>query len=339
MQFIDEVKIYLKAGNGGNGSVSFRREKFIPRGGPDGGDGGKGGDIIFRSTINLNTLIDYRFQQHFKAQIGQGGQGRNKNGSGGKDLILNVPVGTEIFNENTGESIFDLVNDQEEIIIARGGRGGMGNINFKSSINQAPMHAQKGEAGEEVTVRLKLKLLSDAGIIGMPNAGKSTYLSVTTRAKPKIANYPFTTLKPQLGVVYIDNQEFVLADIPGLIKGASTGKGLGDQFLKHVERCSVLLHLIDASNEDVVNCYQTIRNELAGYSEKLIKKPEIIALNKIDLLDEKELKKKSSQLSKFIKKQGKNQTIYHLSAPINEGIEKSLRSLIKEVNKEKLNSL
>ena len=339
MQFIDEVKIYLKAGDGGNGSVSFRREKFIPRGGPDGGDGGKGGDIIFRSTKDLNTLIDYRFQQHFKAQKGQGGQGRNKNGVGGKDLILNVPVGTEIFDENTGESVFDLTNDKEEIIIAHGGRGGMGNINFKSSVNQAPRHAQKGEIGEEITVRLKLKLLSDAGLIGMPNAGKSTYLSVTTRAKPKIADYPFTTLKPQLGVVYIDNQEFVLADIPGLIKGASSGKGLGDQFLKHVERCSVLLHLIDASSEDVVSNYKTIREELAGYSSKLSEKPEIIALNKTDLLDEEELKNKSNQLEKFLKKQGSNKNIHHLSAPINEGVEESLRSLNKEVIKEKSNIL
>ena len=252
MQFIDEAKICLKAGDGGNGASSFRREKFIPRGGPDGGDGGRGGSIVFECTKDLNTLIDFRYQQHFIAKSGIRGHGANKNGITADDMILKVPVGTQVYNEDLSEILFDFKADGETFTVAKGGRGGLGNSNFKSSINQAPTYAQTGEEGQKLWVNLKLKLLSDAGLLGMPNAGKSTFLAATTRAKPKIADYPFTTLKPQLGVVYIDGHEFVLADIPGLIEGASEGRGLGDRFLKHVERCGVLLHLIDGSDEDVV---------------------------------------------------------------------------------------
>lgn len=251
MQFIDEVKIHLQAGNGGNGASSFRREKFIPRGGPDGGDGGRGGSIVFECVKDLNTLIDFRFKQHFDAKNGKYGRGANQNGLSGEDLVLRVPLGTQVFSEDKSELIADLMHDGERITIVKGGRGGLGNVNFKSSTNRAPTFAQKGEQGEDKWVRLELKLLSDAGLLGMPNAGKSTFLASTTRAKPKIADYPFTTLKSQLGVVYIDEHEFVLADIPGLIEGASEGRGLGDRFLKHVERCGVLLHLIDGSAEDI----------------------------------------------------------------------------------------
>ncbi len=332
MQFIDEAKIYLQAGNGGNGASSFRREKFIPRGGPDGGDGGRGGSIIFECTKDLNTLIDFRFQQQFIAKSGVGGRGANKNGVSGDDLILKVPLGTQVFAEDDGRLITDLMTHGERIIIVKGGRGGLGNSNFKSSTNRAPTYAQPGEEGEKLWVRLKLKLLSDAGLLGMPNAGKSTFLAATTRAKPKIADYPFTTLKPQLGVVYVDNHEFVLADIPGLIEGASEGRGLGDRFLKHVERCGVLLHLIDVSAEDVVENYRIIRSELAGYSEELLKKEEVIALNKIDLIDPAELKKKTSQIKKFLKKEGvKNPQVFTISAATGNGIEEVLREVYKKI--------
>jgi len=332
MQFIDEAKIHVQSGNGGNGASSFRREKFIPRGGPDGGDGARGGSVIFRCVKNLNTLIDFRFKQHFFAKNGESGRGRNQNGLSGENLILNVPIGTQIFNEENHELIADLMNDGEEIIIAKGGRGGLGNSNFKSSTNRAPTYAQKGEEGEKFWVRLQLKLLSDAGLLGMPNAGKSTFLSVTTRAKPKIADYPFTTLKPQLGVVYVDNKEFVLADIPGLIEGASEGKGLGDRFLKHIERCGVLLHLIDATAENIVENYNIIRQELAGYNEELLTKPEIIALNKIDMIDSKDLTKKFNQLKKFVSKNHNQATqIFKISALTNDGIDEVLRALLQQI--------
>jgi GTP-binding protein len=300
MQFIDEAKIHIKSGKGGAGASSFRREKFIAEGGPDGGDGGRGGSIIFECVKNLNTLIDFRFQQHFAAQDGKRGQGANRSGISGEDLVLKVPFGTQIFSQDD-EILADMMHDGERFVLAKGGRGGLGNSNFKSSINRAPTHAQPGEPGEEMWVILKLKLLSDAGLLGMPNAGKSTFLATTTRAKPKIADYPFTTLKPQLGVVYVDNHEFVLADIPGLIKGASQGKGLGDRFLRHVERCGVLLHLLDGSAENVVENYRIIRKELAEYSEELSLKPEIIALNKIDLLSDEEIEEKVSALKKHLK--------------------------------------
>lgn len=333
MQFIDESKIYLQAGNGGNGASSFRREKFISHGGPDGGDGGRGGSIIFQCVKDLNTLIDFRFQQQFIAKSGVRGHGANRSGISGQDLILRVPVGTQVFDESDQELIADLTHDGEQFIVARGGRGGLGNSNFKSSINQAPTHAQKGEDGEKLWVNLKLKLLSDSGLLGMPNAGKSTFLAATTRAKPKIADYPFTTLKPQLGVVYVDDHEFVLADIPGLIAGASEGRGLGDRFLKHVERCGVLLHLIDGSAEDVVENYRVIRAELAGYSEELLKKSEIIALNKTDILSLQEVKEKISQLKKFLKKNGQTKPIiFAISAISGKGTKEVLRELYKKIN-------
>ncbi len=336
MQFIDEVKIALQAGNGGNGASSFRREKFIPFGGPDGGDGGRGGSIVLECVKNLNTLIDFRFQQHFNAKSGARGQGGNRHGISGDDLVLKVPLGTQVFSEDE-RMIFDLMHDGERVVIAKGGRGGLGNSNFKSSINRAPTHAQTGEEGEGLWVKLQLKLLSDAGLLGMPNAGKSTFLSVTSRAKPKIADYPFTTLKPQLGVVYVDSHEFVLADIPGLIKGACEGKGLGDRFLKHVERCGVLLHLIDGSAEDVVENYRVIREEIAGYSSKLLEKAEVIAINKIDLLSKEEIKEKTDQLKKFIRSKGATNLaplvskIFTISAATSNGITPLLRELYKRI--------
>ncbi len=332
MQFIDEVKISLRSGNGGAGSRSFRREKFIPRGGPDGGDGGRGGSVVLECTKDLNTLIDYRFQQHFTAKNGVSGKGGNKSGTSGDDLVLRVPLGTQIFNEDESELLYDLMEEGEKFIILKGGKGGLGNTNFKNSVNQAPTYAQSGEAGEQLWVRLKLKLLSDAGLLGMPNAGKSTFLAATTRAKPKIADYPFTTLKPQLGVVYVDQQEFVLADIPGLIKGASEGRGLGDRFLKHVERCGVLLHLVDGTADDVVDNYRVIRAELAGYSPELLEKAEVVALSKIDLVGAEELKKKITKLKSFLKKSGqKNPKLFTISAATNKGLTEVLRELYEEI--------
>ena len=334
MQFIDEVRINLKAGDGGTGASSFRRERYIPRGGPDGGDGGRGGSIIFECVKDLNTLIDFRFQQHFMAKNGARGQGANRNGVSGVDMILKAPLGTQIFSEETGELLADLVTHGERVKIAQGGRGGLGNFNFKSSRNRSPRHAQPGEEGEKFDVIMKLKLLSDAGLLGMPNAGKSTFLASTTRAKPKIADYPFTTLRPQLGVVYIDEYEFVLADIPGLIKGASNGKGLGDRFLKHVERCGVLIHLIDAMAEDVVENYKTIRGEMNGYGPELVEKEEVIALNKIDLLDEDEIKAKMKELETYLKKTGqKKPKIFAISGVAGKGVKNVLRELYTKVEK------
>jgi GTPase len=332
MQFIDEAKVHLQAGNGGNGASSFRREKFIPRGGPDGGDGGRGGSIILECIKDLNTLIDFRYQQQFIAKSGIKGKGANKNGPSGDDLILRVPLGTQVFSEDESELIADMKEDGQTFVIAKGGRGGLGNSNFKNSVRQAPTYSQDGKPGEELWVNLKLKLLSDAGLLGLPNAGKSTFLASTTRAKPKIADYPFTTLKPQLGVVYIDNHEFVLADIPGLILGASQGKGLGDRFLKHVERCGVMLHLIDITAEDVVNSYSTIRGELAGYSPELLEKDEIIALNKIDLLSDEEVKEKLTELKEFLKKEGKKRPkIFTISGATGKGTKEVLRAIYKKI--------
>ncbi|MFT6077729.1 MAG: GTP-binding protein [Myxococcota bacterium] len=332
MQFIDEVKIQVESGKGGNGSVSFRREKNVPRGGPNGGDGGKGGDVIFQCANNLNTLVDYRFQQYFKAQNGEGGKGSNCHGSKGNDLILQLPIGTQVFDDATGVLLVDMTEEGQETTIVTGGKGGFGNSRFKSSVNQAPRKALPGFDAEELELHLQLKLISDAGLVGLPNAGKSTFLSVTTRAKPKIANYPFTTLKPQLGVVYIDekeeNKEFVLADIPGLIKDASLGKGLGDKFLKHVERCGVILHLIDAASEDVALDYQTIRTELENYGEELKSKLEIIALNKIDLFDEDEIKEKMKILKKAV---GKNKKIFAISGVAGIGIKPVLREIFENI--------
>jgi GTP-binding protein len=287
VRFLDRAKIFLKAGDGGDGCLSFRREKFVEFGGPDGGDGGKGGDIYFEGVKSLNTLIDYRYRQHFKAKRGANGEGANRYGAGGDDLILKIPVGTEILDESGENVIADVVEEGRKILIAKGGAGGRGNNKFKSSVNQAPRRADKGEPGEEFWVWLQLKLIADVGLIGLPNAGKSTFLSATTRAKPKIADYPFTTLIPQLGVVYVDDREFVLADIPGLIEGASEGRGLGDKFLAHVERCSALIHLIDITQDDVFGAYETVRGELKTYGRGLSEKPQIVALNKADAIDPK----------------------------------------------------
>ncbi len=332
MQFIDEAKINIKSGRGGNGAVSFRREKFVQFGGPDGGNGGCGGDIIFQCVKNLNTLIDFRFQQHFKAQNGIKGQGSNRNGLDGEDLIIKVPFATQIFTQE-GDFLVDMIEEGQTFIAVKGGRGGFGNAHFRSSINQSPKFAQQGQEGEELTIKLQLKLLSDAGLVGLPNAGKSTFLSKTTRAKPKIADYPFTTLKPQLGVVYIDENEFVVADIPGLIENASKGKGLGDRFLKHIERCGVLIHLIDGSDENIVKNYQTIRTELENYNTELAKKFEIIAINKCDILKPEEIKEKQKELQNYLKKIGAKNKIFTISTASNQGLEEILREVYKKIVK------
>ena len=286
MQFLDRAKIFVKAGDGGDGALSFRREKFIEFGGPDGGDGGNGGNVYVEAIANANTLIDYRYQQHFKAKRGVNGSGANRYGANGEDLVLKVPIGTEILDEFGENSIVDLVTPGQRFLLAKGGRGGRGNNKFKSSVNQAPRRYEKGGVGEELWVWLQLKLIADVGLLGLPNAGKSTFLSVCTRAKPKIADYPFTTLKPQLGVAYVNGGEFVIADLPGLIEGAHDGSGLGHRFLAHLERCKVLVHMIDASQENPLESYETIRNELVQYKEELGDKPEIIVLNKIDAVED-----------------------------------------------------
>ncbi|MEM1379995.1 MAG: GTPase ObgE [Pseudomonadota bacterium] len=298
MKFLDRTKIYVKAGDGGNGAQSFRREKYIEFGGPDGGDGGRGGHVIARATDGLNTLIDYRYQQYFKAQNGKGGAGRQRTGAGGDDIIVDVPTGTEIYEEDEETLIADLDAPGKEVLLAKGGNGGFGNLRFKSSTNRAPTRANPGHPGEMRTVWLRLKLLADAGLVGLPNAGKSTFLSVVSAAKPKIADYPFTTLVPQLGVVRLGpGQSFVLADIPGLIEGASQGAGIGDRFLGHVERCAVLIHLVDAGAEDVVESYNTVRTELDEYGHGLTDKPELIALTKADSVDAEAMAAKQQALS------------------------------------------
>jgi len=298
MKFLDQTKIYIKAGNGGHGSPSFRREKFIEYGGPDGGDGGKGGSIILRSERNLNTLIDYRFQQHHKAERGENGSGQNRTGRGGKDLFLKVPIGTQVFEEDNKTLIYDFKKEGEEFVVANGGKGGLGNTRFKSSTNRAPKKFTKGTNGEEYTIWLQLKTIADIGIVGLPNAGKSSLLAAITNATPKIANYKFTTLNPNLGVANYDGKEITLADIPGLVEGAHEGVGLGIQFLKHIERCKTIMHLIDITNEDLENTYQQVKNELRSYSKELINKKEIIVLNKIDLLDDSKVKKIMKNFSK-----------------------------------------
>jgi len=302
MKFLDQVKIYIKAGDGGNGSPSFRREKFIEFGGPDGGDGGKGGSIILKSERNLNTLIDYRYQQHHKAKRGGDGAGKNRTGKGGENLILKVPIGTQVFEEDNKTLIYDFKNEKEEFVAANGGKGGLGNTRFKSSTNRAPRKFTKGTAGEEYVIWLQLKTIADIGIIGLPNAGKSSLLASITSATPKIANYKFTTLNPNLGVAVYDNREITLADIPGLIEGAHTGTGLGIKFLKHIERCKTLIHLIDITEENIENLYKQVRNELGKYSKNLLKKDELIVLNKIDLMDKSKLNEKKNKFSKKIKK-------------------------------------
>lgn len=332
MQFIDEAKIYIKAGDGGNGCVSFLRAKYLPKGGPDGGDGGKGGDVIVKCISSLNTLIDFRHIREYEAERGQNGQGSNRTGKSGKDIILNVPIGTQIFFED-GETLFcDLKNDGEEIILAKGGNGGFGNTHFKSSVNQAPRKAYPGQLGEAFNLVLKLKLLSDVGLVGLPNAGKSTFLSVVSNAKPKIADYPFTTLKPKLGVARIDNSEFVIADLPGLIKDASEGKGLGDRFLKHIERCAVLLHLIDINSDNIFEDYKTIRNELDSGKYNIADKDEIIALTKIDSITKEDAENRRNELEKYIGKK-----VFLISSVSRLGIENVLRELLSFVKIYKAN--
>ena len=305
MKFLDQVKIYIKAGNGGDGSPSFRREKFIEFGGPDGGDGGKGGSVILKAEQNLNTLIDFRYQQHHKAKRGENGAGQNRTGKSGEDLILKVPIGTQVFEEDNKTLIYDFTKISEEFIAATGGKGGLGNTRFKSSTNRAPRKFTKGTQGEEFTIWLQLKTIADIGIIGLPNAGKSSLLASVTNANPKIANYQFTTLNPNLGVASYDDKEITIADIPGLVEGAHKGTGLGIQFLKHIERCKSLLHLIDITSEDLKKSYQQVKNELKKYSNKLTKKKDLIVLNKTDLIDEKEV----NHIIKDFKKNTKSEVI------------------------------
>jgi GTPase len=302
MKFLDQAKIYIKAGNGGSGSASFRREKFIEYGGPDGGDGGNGGSIIFEAERNLNTLIDFRYAQHFKAKDGYVGTKRKRTGAAGKDLIIKVPVGTQVYEEDNNTLIYDFTKNKEKYLVAVGGRHGLGNVRFKSSTNRAPTKKTNGKLGEEFWVWLQLKVIADVGIIGMPNAGKSSLLAAITRARPKIANYPFTTLDPNLGVSYYDDKEVTLADVPGLIEGAHEGVGLGDKFLRHIERCKILLHLIDLSEEKLEENYLKVRNELSKYDKKLTKKKEIVVFNKTDLFQKKEIERKLKLFKKKIKK-------------------------------------
>nr|WP_321524237.1 GTPase ObgE [uncultured Cohaesibacter sp.] len=292
MKFLDQAKVFVRSGDGGAGCISFRREKYIALGGPDGGDGGKGGDVIVECVNGLNTLIDYRFKQHFKAETGVHGMGRNRNGRNGKDIVLRVPVGTQILEEDNETILADLTEEGQTYVLAKGGNGGFGNTHFKSSTNQAPRYANPGLEGQEMYVWLRLKLIADAGLVGLPNAGKSTFLSSVSSAKPKVADYPFTTLHPNLGVVGIDTREFVMADIPGLIEGAHEGLGIGDRFLGHVERCRVLLHLVDATQENYLDAYRIIRGELEAYDQGLGEKDEIVALTKIDSLTDEDIAEK-----------------------------------------------
>ncbi|WP_420961536.1 GTPase ObgE [Brucella sp. IR073] len=322
MKFLDQAKIYVRSGDGGAGAVSFRREKFLEFGGPDGGDGGRGGDVWVEVVDGLNTLIDYRYQQHFKAKTGMHGMGRNMTGAKGADVVLKVPVGTQVFEEDNETLICDMTEVGQRFRIAKGGNGGFGNLHFTTSTNRAPRRANPGLPGEERTIWLRLKLIADAGLVGLPNAGKSTFLASVTAAKPKIADYPFTTLHPNLGVARIDRREFVIADIPGLIEGAHEGVGIGDRFLGHVERNRVLLHLVSAQEEDVGKAYQTVRGELEAYGHGLPDKIEIVALSQIDTLDSDARKKKAAALKKAC-----GQTPLLLSAVSREGLEQALRAL------------
>ena len=327
MKFLDQVKIYVKAGDGGSGSPSFRREKFIEYGGPDGGDGGKGGSVILKSEQNLNTLIDYRYQQHHKAERGENGMGQNRTGKGGEDLILKVPLGTQVFEEDNKTLIYDFIKSGEEFVAATGGKGGLGNTRFKSSTNRAPKKFTKGAIGEEYIIWLQLKTIADVGIVGLPNAGKSSLLAAITNAMPKIANYKFTTLNPNLGVASYDNKEITLADIPGLVEGAHEGVGLGIQFLKHIERCKTLMHLLDITNEDLENTYKQVRTELGSYSKDLLNKKELIVLNKSDLLEKKEV----SQILKEFSK-NKNSEVVILSTLDKESISQIKAKLLSYVS-------
>ena len=327
MKFLDQSKVFIKAGDGGSGSASFRREKYIEFGGPDGGDGGHGGSIIFAADKNLNTLIDFRYQQHFKAEKGQDGKGKKKTGKSGKDLILKVPVGTQILEEDNNTLIEDLTKSEKKINIASGGKGGLGNVRFKSSTNRSPRKKTEGEKGESFWIWLQLKVIADIGIVGMPNSGKSSLLSALTRARPKIANYPFTTINPNLGVANYNNKEVILADIPGLIEGAHEGIGLGDKFLRHIERCNNILHLIDITNNNLLEDYSKVRKELFKYSNKLTKKREIIVFNKIDMVNNEEINKKIDIFSKKVKKK-----IYTISALKHKGLKTIKEILVSYVH-------
>ena len=326
MKFLDEAKVFIQSGDGGAGAVSFRREKYIEYGGPDGGDGGRGGSVYVECVGGLNTLIDFRYQQHFKAKKGMHGMGQNRTGATSDDVIVKVPAGTQIFEEDGETLIADFTQLGQKMLILKGGDGGLGNAHYKTSTNQSPRKSTPGWPGEERWVWLRLKLLSEAGLAGLPNAGKSTFLSKVSNAKPKIADYPFTTLRPQLGVAYIDGREFVLADIPGLIEGASDGHGLGDKFLKHIERCGVLLHLVDATSDDVVRDYKIIRKELKQYNPELAKKPEILAISKCDALTDDVIEEKQKALKKSAKK-----TVHAISSHSGLGMQDVLRQMMSYV--------
>ena len=330
MKFLDQAKVYIRSGDGGAGSISFRREKYIEFGGPDGGDGGRGGDVWAEAAHGLNTLIDYRYQQHFKAKTGMHGMGRNRTGAAGPDKVMKVPVGTQIFEEDNETLICDLVDEGQRFRLAAGGNGGFGNAHFKSSTNQAPRHANPGLPGIEKTVWLRLKLIADAGLVGLPNAGKSTFLSSVTRARPKIADYPFTTLHPNLGVASVDGAEFIIADIPGLIEGAHQGSGIGDRFLGHVERTRVLLHLVSAQEADVADAYRTVRGELEAYGHGLDEKPEIVALSQADILDEELQTALAAELESAC---GRAPLV--LSAVSGQGMTTALRALAAIIDEDK----
>ena len=338
MKFLDQTKIYVRSGDGGAGCVSFRREKFIEFGGPDGGDGGRGGDVVAECVEGLNTLIDFRYQQHFKAKTGMHGMGKNRAGGRGDDAVLKVPEGTQIFEEDGETLIADLTAVGQRVVICKGGNGGFGNLHFTTSTNRAPRRANAGQEGEERTIILRLKLIADAGLVGLPNAGKSTFLSAVSAARPKIADYPFTTLHPGLGVVLIDEKEFVLADIPGLIEGAHEGHGLGDRFLGHVERCGVLLHLVDSTGDHAGKAYKIVRGELAAYGNGLEEKPEIVALTKIDAIDAEALKQQVERLKRAIRSAGpalnegeKPRAPLKISAVAGDGVTDALREVWKVV--------
>jgi GTP-binding protein len=330
MKFLDEAKVYIRSGDGGNGCVAFRREKFIEFGGPDGGDGGRGGNVIAECVDGLNTLIDYRYAQHFKAETGHHGMGSQRTGGKGKDIVLRLPLGAQIFDEDKETLLADLTEVGQRVVLAKGGDGGYGNLHYKSSTNRAPRRADKGWPGEERWIWLRLKLIADVGLVGLPNAGKSTFLSATSNARPKIADYPFTTLHPGLGVVRIGNREFVLADIPGLIEGAHEGAGLGTRFLGHVERCRALLHLVDGTQEDVAGAYRTVRAELKAYGGTLARKKEIVALNKTDAMTDEDIEAKRAALARASRK-----TVHLISGVSGKGVQPLLHELMKLVDKQR----
>jgi len=327
MKFLDEAKVYIRSGDGGNGCEAIRREKFIEYGGPDGGNGGRGGDVIAEAVTGLNTLIDYRYQQHFTAKNGRAGMGKDRHGARGADVVMKVPVGTQIYEADGETLLADLTDIGQRVVLAKGGNGGFGNAHFKTSTNRAPRHANPGLPGEERTLKLRLKLIADAGVVGLPNAGKSTFLAAVSAAKPKIADYPFTTLHPQLGVVHIDDTEFVLADIPGLIEGAHEGTGLGDRFLGHIERCRVLLHLVDGTSDHAGHAYETVRAELEAYGGGLAEKPEIVALNKADALTSEQIKMQTARLTRITKT-----APLVVSAATGAGMPEALRALVAMID-------